>query len=47
MIFDHWENIAGDAFDITTKAGETVKAIRKRKGLSEEVPELSRYLDKL
>jgi elongation factor 2 len=47
MIFDHLENIAGDAFDATTKTGETVKAIKKRKSLSEDVPDLSRYLDKL
>jgi elongation factor 2 len=47
MIFDHWENVQGNIFDPTSKLAETVKGVRKRKGISEELPELSRYLDKL
>jgi len=44
--FDHWEPMSGSPFE-ETKTKETVVAVRKRKGLAEGVPELSRYLDKL
>ena len=46
-VFDHWEEFKGDPLDVNSKAHEIVKAIRKRKGLKEEVPSLSQYLDKL
>jgi elongation factor 2 len=45
--FDHWEPLSGDPYDATSKVNETVLAVRKRKGLAVEVPEISRYLDKL
>jgi len=45
--FDHWEQLGGNPFDAGNKCNETVLAVRKRKGLSDGVPELSRYLDKL
>jgi len=45
--FDHWEPMSGDPYEEGTKVNETVVAVRKRKGLSEGVPEISRYLDKL
>jgi elongation factor 2 len=45
--FDHWEPMSGDPYEPTSKVAETVCAVRKRKGLSEGVPEISRYLDKL
>jgi elongation factor 2 len=45
--FDHWEQMSGDPYETGNKANETVLAVRKRKGLSIEVPEISRYLDKL
>jgi len=45
--FDHWEQMSGNPYETGNKANETVLAVRKRKGLSIEVPEISRYLDKL
>lgn len=45
--FDHWEPMSGDPYEAGNKTNETVLAVRKRKGLSEGVPEISRYLDKL
>lgn len=45
--FDHWEQMSGDPYETGNKANETVLAVRKRKGLAVEVPEISRYLDKL
>ncbi|XP_078350164.1 eukaryotic translation elongation factor 2-like [Oculina patagonica] len=46
-VFDHWQTMQGDATDATTKPGAVVFATRKRKGLSEELPPLDRFLDKL
>merc|ERR1711935_1219801 len=45
--FDHWESMSGSPHDDGTKTNEVVLKVRKRKGLAEGVPELSRYLDKL
>jgi len=45
--FDHWELMNGNPYDENNKCRETVLAVRKRKGLAEGVPEISRYLDKL
>lgn len=45
--FDHWEPMSGNPYEDGNKCQEVVLAVRKRKGLSEGVPELSRYLDKL
>lgn len=45
--FDHWEPMSGSPYNDGTKTQETVLNVRKRKGLSDGVPELSRYLDKL
>jgi elongation factor 2 len=45
--FDHWEPMSGSPFLEGTKTNEVVNSVRKRKGLAEGVPELSRYLDKL
>ena len=47
MVFDHWEVVPGSPFDPTTPAGKIVKDVRKRKGLSETIPPLENYLDKL
>jgi len=47
MIFDHWECIEGDPFKAGNMLYDSVRAVRKRKGLSEDVPALDRYLDKL
>jgi elongation factor 2 len=46
-VFDHWQIMNGDPLDIAGKTGQIVLGIRKRKGLSEEVPPLDKYLDKL
>jgi len=45
--FDHWEPMSGDPYVEGNKTNETVLAVRKRKGLTAVVPEISRYLDKL
>jgi len=45
--FDHWEQMSGDPLVEGNKCYDTVLAIRKRKGLSANVAELGRYLDKL
>jgi len=39
--------MSGNPYEAGNKANETVLAVRKRKGLAVEVPEISRYLDKL
>lgn len=45
--FDHWEKMNSDPLVEGSKCNETVLAIRKRKGVNEEIPPLDRYLDKL
>lgn len=46
-VFDHWQLMSGSPFDPTSKVSEIVKGVRKRKGLTEEIPPLDRFLDKL
>ncbi|XP_022787104.1 elongation factor 2-like [Stylophora pistillata] len=47
-VFDHWQNMSsGDPYDPTSKTGGVVAATRKRKGLSETIPPLDKFLDKL
>ena len=46
-VFDHWQVLNGDPLDPTQKTGQITQGIRKRKGLSVEVPPLDKYLDKL
>ena len=46
-VFDHWQQLPGDPLDPTSMAGAIVMETRKRKGLSETVPPLERFLDKL
>lgn len=47
-VFDHWQNMtSGDPYDPSTKTGGVVAATRKRKGLSETIPPLDKFLDKL
>nr|QSX72276.1 elongation factor 2-like [Halisarca dujardinii] len=46
-VFDHWKILDNDPLDPDSKSGSIVKTTRKRKGLSEFVPGLDRYLDKL
>jgi len=47
MMFDHWAMINIDPLDPSTKAGQLVEQIRKRKGLKPEIPALDNFLDKL
>merc|ERR1712137_194774 len=46
-VFDHWQLMNGDPLDATSKIGQIVTAIRKRKGLKEDVPALDNYMDRL
>lgn len=46
-VFDHWQIYPGNPLDPKSKPGQTVTAIRKRKGFPEEIPSLDKYLDKL
>ena len=46
-VFDHWQQLGGDVFDTTSKAGQIVAATRKRKGLKEGIPALDNFMDKL
>uniref|UniRef100_A0A1D1YXL2 Elongation factor 2 n=1 Tax=Anthurium amnicola TaxID=1678845 RepID=A0A1D1YXL2_9ARAE len=45
-VFSHWQLMNGNPLE-PGKVAEIVKGIRKRKGLSEEIPSLDKYLDKL
>mmetsp|Transcript_5440 Transcript_5440/g.8020 ORF Transcript_5440/g.8020 Transcript_5440/m.8020 type:complete len:863 (-) Transcript_5440:321-2909(-) len=45
--FDHWEPMSGDPYEAGNNTNTTVLAVRKRKGLVVEIPEISKYLDKL
>lgn len=47
LVFDHWQVMQGNALEPGNKVYDVVRGIRKRKGLSENVPELDRYYDKL
>merc|ERR1712137_515288 len=46
-VFDHWQQMNGDPLDATSKIGQIILNIRKRKGLKEEIPALDNYLDRL
>jgi len=46
-VFDHWQVMSTDPLDETSKTGQIVLDIRKRKGLKGPVPALDNYLDKL
>ncbi|RIA98408.1 P-loop containing nucleoside triphosphate hydrolase protein [Glomus cerebriforme] len=45
-MFSHWQLMNGTPLE-PGKVAEIVKGIRKRKGFSEEIPSLDKYLDKL
>lgn len=50
MIFDHWEIVGGtkeDLFDPKSKTYEIVMAVRKRKGMKEELPDFNDFYDKV
>jgi len=46
-VFDHWEMVNGDALNADDKLGKLVCQIRKRKGLSDSIPDVKKYMDKL
>jgi elongation factor 2 len=46
-VFDHWQIMQGDPLDASTKPAQIVHAIRKRKGLKADIPNLDNYLDRL
>jgi elongation factor 2 len=46
-VFDHWQVLQGDPLEKGTKAEAVVLATRKRKGLSDDIPSLDKYYDKL
>jgi elongation factor 2 len=46
-VFDHWEEMNGDALEEGDKLNDLILSIRQRKKLSAEVPPLDRYMDKL
>lgn len=46
-VFDHWEFLNGNPVDLDDKLGKLVSGVRKRKGLSEVVPDIKKYMDKL
>eukprot|EP01101_Sappina_pedata_P006285 TRINITY_DN308_c1_g1_i1.p2 TRINITY_DN308_c1_g1~~TRINITY_DN308_c1_g1_i1.p2 ORF type:complete len:835 (-),score=436.16 TRINITY_DN308_c1_g1_i1:103-2607(-) len=46
-VFDHWQVLAADPFDATSKTNQIIMHTRKRKGLALEIPPLDRFFDKL
>jgi elongation factor 2 len=47
-VFDHWAVLPGGSpLDPSTKPGQVVTEMRKRKGLKEQVPGYENYYDKL
>merc|ERR1711920_132871 len=46
-VFDHWDNMQGDAMQVGSKMEELILAVRKRKNIKVAMPVLSEYLDKL
>lgn len=46
-VFDHWQIMADDPMEETTKSGVIVHTTRTRKGLNPEIPALDKFLDKM
>jgi len=46
-VFDHWENLQGDAMVEGSKLQDLILNTRKRKNIKVEMPKLGDYLDKL
>uniref|UniRef100_A0A671RTL3 Elongation factor 2 n=1 Tax=Sinocyclocheilus anshuiensis TaxID=1608454 RepID=A0A671RTL3_9TELE len=46
-IFNHWQILPGDPYDVNSKPSQLVAETRKRKGLKEGIPALDNFLDKL
>lgn len=45
--FHHWQLLPGDPLDVNTKSGQICREIRLRKNMSENLPTLDSFLDKL
>ena len=46
-VFNHWQLLPGNPFDVSSKSGKIVAATRLRKGLAPGIPTLDKFLDKL
>ncbi|KAI8097416.1 elongation factor 2 [Halteromyces radiatus] len=46
-VFDHWEAMNGNPLEAGNKVYDIIRDVRKRKGLTEDIPGLDRYYDKL
>jgi elongation factor 2 len=46
-VFDHWQQLQGNVFELNSRPNVQVKAIRKRKGLPEDIPKADAYIDRL
>jgi elongation factor 2 len=46
-VFDHWQLMNGSPTEPGNKVYDIIRAVRKRKGLTEDIPGLDRYYDKL
>ncbi|KAL0086698.1 elongation factor 2 [Phycomyces blakesleeanus] len=46
-VFDHWQNMTGNPLEAGNKVYDIIRAVRKRKGLTEDIPGLDKYYDKL
>jgi len=46
-VYDHWQSLVGDPLEMGSKINQIVLQIRKHKGLSNEIPPLERFLDKV
>ena len=47
MVFDHWRELPGDPLGENNMAADLVKVIRKRKGLSADIPSFDTFHDKM
>lgn len=46
-VFDHWEVISGDTYDLSSKLNQTIQKTRERKGMRASIPRIEEYLDRL
>jgi len=46
-VFDHWQMMADDPMDETSKSSVIVTTTRTRKGLNPQIPPLDKFLDKM
>lgn len=46
-VMDHWETLEGNYLEPTSQLGKIVAAVRTRKGMKAEVPNVSNFMDKL